>query len=176
MSVITELPPFCSDVEAGLVSVVIPTYRRPQEVLRAVETALAQTYRALEVIVVSDGVHAETRAILEGMDSRLRYYELAQNSGPAEARNVAVRLSCGEWIAFLDDDDEMMPTKIEHQMRLADRAQPKRMIACRVVYRHGVRDDIHPERPIGADEDVADYILLRPGCCRGLECFRCNRC
>jgi glycosyltransferase involved in cell wall biosynthesis len=123
---------------------------------------LAQTYRNIEVIVVADGPDAEARAAVEGLDERLHYIELAKNCGPAEARNVGVRSARGEWLSFLDDDDTMLPKKVEHEMALADRTQPKTLISCRTVYRRDGRDDVWPARPIGDGEDVADYILLRP--------------
>ncbi len=146
----------------GLVSVIIPTYRRAKEVRVAAESALAQTWTNLEVLVVSDGPDADTREAMKGLDSRLRYLELPENVGPAEARNVGVAASAGEWITFLDDDDLMLPRKVEAEMQLADRAQPWRMISCRTLYRRGDRDDAWPDRPIAEGEDIADYILRRP--------------
>ena len=148
-----------------MVSLIIPTYRRVAEMLLAVESARAQTYDDVEVIVVADGPDAEARAAvagLSGADPRVRYVELAVNSGPAQARNAGVRASRGEWVAFLDDDDTMLPQRIERQMTLADRSRPQRMIACRSIYRHDGRDDVWPARPIGENEDIADYLLLRP--------------
>lgn len=148
--------------ETGLVSIVIPTYRRLPDLRLAVASALAQTYGNIEVIVVSDGPDAEVRAALEGTHPQLRYVELAVNSGPAEARNLGVRVSRGEWLTFLDDDDTMLPHKVEHQLRLADRSVPTRMISCRTIYRHDGQDDIWPKRPMAAGEDLGDYILRRP--------------
>ena len=148
--------------ERGLVSIIIPTYRRVTEMRAAAESALAQTHTDIEVIVVADGPDAEARAAVDGLDARLRYIELEKNAGPAEARNAGVRASRGEWLTFLDDDDTMMPTKIEKEMALADRNQPKVMVSCRTVYRRDGRDDLWPARPIADGEDVADYILLRP--------------
>lgn len=145
-----------------MVSIIIPTYRRVAEVKLAAESALRQTYTRVEVIVVADGPDAEARAALEHMDPKLRYVELAVNSGPAAARNEGVRVSRGEWLAFLDDDDSMLPEKVERQLALADPARPKVMISCRTIYRRDGRDDVWPKRPIAKDEDVADYILLRP--------------
>jgi glycosyltransferase involved in cell wall biosynthesis len=150
----------------GLVSIVIPTYRRTVELREATASALAQTYADVEVLVVSDGPDPAARAAVDGMDSRLRYIELAKNSGPAEARNTGVRESRGEWLTFLDDDDTMLPEKVRHQMALADSVHPEMMIACRVIYCAAGREDVHPEYPIRADEDVADYILLRPSLLR----------
>ncbi len=150
----------------GLVSVIIPTYRRAKEVRVAAESALAQTWTNLEVLVVSDGPDADTREAMKGLDSRLRYLELPENVGPAQARNVGVAASAGEWITFLDDDDLMLPRKVEAEMQLADRAQPWRMISCRTLYRRGDRDDAWPDRPIAEGEDIADYILRRPSLAR----------
>ena len=149
-------------VADGLVSVIIPTYRRPQEVLHAARSALAQTWSDLEVLVVSDGPDPATRAALAELDTRVRYLELPMNQGPAAARNAGVAASRGEWLTFLDDDDSMLPGKVEAEMLLANNAEPTRMISCRTVYRRGEREDVWPKRPIAPEENVADYILRRP--------------
>ena len=81
-----------------LVSVIIPTYRRPDVIRDAISSVLAQTYAHLEVIVVSDGPDPQTAAAVSGMDDRVIYHELAVNSGPAEARNAGVAISRGQWI------------------------------------------------------------------------------
>jgi glycosyltransferase involved in cell wall biosynthesis len=146
----------------GLVSIIIPTYRRAAEMRAAALSALAQTYTNIEVLIVADGPEPEARAAVADLDSRLRYMELERNSGPAEARNAGVRASRGEWLSFLDDDDTMLPEKIAHQMALADASQPQFMISCRTIYRREGEDDIWPQRPIADGEDVADYILYRP--------------
>ncbi len=145
-----------------LVSIIIPTHRRPVEARLAAQSALQQTWRRIEVLIISDGPDPETRAAVEGLDSRLRYIELPVNMGPAAARNAGVQASRGEWLTFLDDDDLMLSGKVEYQMQLADPLQPQRMISCRTVYKHGSREDIWPQRPIAVGEDVADYILERP--------------
>jgi len=149
--------------EPGLVSIIIPTYKRTVELRRAVESALAQTYSQVEVIVVADGPDPEARAALGGLDERMRYFELERNSGPAAARNRGVQMSRGEWLTFLDDDDTMMSEKTARQIALADRNFPERMISCRVLYCQNGHESPHPARPIGPDEDIADYILRRPG-------------
>ena len=147
---------------AGLVSVIIPTYRRPADVRVAALSALAQTWSAVEVVVVADGPDPATRAEVGSLDDRLRYLELPENRGPAAARNAGVAASQGEWIAFLDDDDVMLPHKLELQMSVADAKAPHEMISCRSIFRRGESDAVWPDRPIGPQEDVADYILRRP--------------
>lgn len=151
-----------SNGATGVVSVIIPTYRRALDVRRAAESALAQTWFKMEVIVVSDGPDSATRDALDGLDERLQLIELEQNAGPAAARNAGVAASRGEWLTFLDDDDLMLPGKVEAEMQLADPRHPKRMVSCRTIYRREAREDIWPERPIGEGEDLADYLLLRP--------------
>ena len=146
----------------GLVSVIIPTYRRPREVRLAAESALAQTWNEIEVLVVSDGPDPETRFALQGLDARMHYLELPKNEGPAAARNAGVAASRGEWLTFLDDDDSMLPGKVQAEMAMADPAYPQRMVSCRTVYRRNMRDDVWPERPLLEGEDVAAYILQRP--------------
>src|ERR1700761_5560426 len=104
-----------------LVTAVIPTRNRPELVLRAVRSALGQTYSNLEVVVVVDGPDPATVAALEELrDPRVRTIALSRNVGGSEARNVGAREARGEWIALLDDDDEWLPEKLEKQMALAE--------------------------------------------------------
>jgi len=147
--------------EPGLVSIIIPTYRRLHDLRLAVDSALAQTHKNIEVIVVADGPDPEVRAALTGMDPRLMYLELDTNRGPAAARNTGVRASRGEWLTFLDDDDTILPEKVAACFAMADSARPLRMISCRTIYRRDNKEDVWPSRPIGPNEDVADYILIR---------------
>ena len=108
--------------DVPIVSVVIPTYRRPAEVQVAVHSALNQSYRQLEVVVVVDGPQPETENALRTIeDPRLRVVVNAENQGLAESRNVGVRAAKGEWLAFLDDDDSWFPTKIEKQLQAAQK-------------------------------------------------------
>jgi glycosyltransferase involved in cell wall biosynthesis len=109
-------------VESGLVSVIIPTYNRARLVRGAVESVLAQDYRQLEVLVVDDGSTDETRQLIEGMDPRVRYIPQA-NAGVAAARNRAIAAARGEFLAFLDSDDEWLPWKLAAEVALL-RAHP----------------------------------------------------
>ena len=103
-----------------LVSVVIPTRGRPQWVVRAVESVFQQSYAQLEAIVVIDGPDRDTAFLLQGIkDDRLHLIMLEENAGGSEARNIGVRAARGEWVAFLDDDDQWMPTKLAKQMEAA---------------------------------------------------------
>jgi GT2 family glycosyltransferase len=104
----------------SLVSVVIPTTGRPQTLLRAVHSALAQTHQNLEIVVVVDGPNPETiEATATVRDPRLRIVKNPVPLGGGEARNKGVAEASGEWVALLDDDDEWMPTKLERQLSVA---------------------------------------------------------
>src|SRR5262245_47409787 len=106
-----RLSPDLSEAPRGLVSVLVPTYNRSKLVRRAVESALAQSYRRLEVLVVDDGSSDDTRQVIEGMDPRVRYIRQA-NAGVSAARNRGIAEARGEFVAFLDSDDEWLPWKL----------------------------------------------------------------
>jgi glycosyltransferase involved in cell wall biosynthesis len=148
--------------QPGLISVIIPTYRRYDELRRAAQSSVDQTYPHVEVIVVADGPDPLARDAVAGLGPRLHYFELPQNAGPAAARNFGVAQSHGEWLTFLDDDDTMLPERLARQITQLNPAEPHCMSACRMIYRHGSREDIWPARPLAPGEDVGDYLLIRP--------------
>lgn len=107
-----------------LVSVVIITCKRPLALLqRAVKSALEQTHKNLEIIVVNDypespELAASVRQLLDSFnDRRLQYIVHRQNAGACKARNTGILASSGAFVALLDDDDEWLPEKIELQLR-----------------------------------------------------------
>jgi hypothetical protein len=96
------------------VSVIVPTYQRRELVRRAIASAIAQTLRDFELIVVDDGSSDGTRELFEAagdLDGRLRY-EWQPNLGPAAARNRGLRLARAEIVAFLDSDDHWLPNHL----------------------------------------------------------------
>lgn len=105
----------------NLVSVVIPTYKRPDMVSRAVDSVLKQTYPNIEIIVVDDnGLGSEcqkkTYESLMPIIDNIRYIAHVENKGGSCARNTGWKNSSGEFITFLDDDDEISGKKIERQV------------------------------------------------------------
>ncbi len=107
------------------VSVVIPTYNRVCTVVRAIESVLTQTYQNLEIIVVDDGSTDNTREVIERLhDPRVRYIRHGENRGGSLARNTGIEAATGEYIAFLDSDDEWLPEKLERQVQLFQRSEP----------------------------------------------------
>ena len=103
------------------VAVVIPTYNRGHLVARAARSALAQSHRALEVLVVDDGSTDDTAARVRTLaDARVRYVALAHR-GVSATRNAGVALATAEIVAFLDSDDVWRPDKLEREVAFLDR-------------------------------------------------------
>ena len=105
------------------VSVIIPAWNAEAFIHRAIETALAQTGIACELIIVDDASSDETGAAVKaaaGGDERVRFERLDENSGPAVARNKALELASGRYIAVLDADDTMAPSRLHDLVKLAD--------------------------------------------------------
>ena len=87
---------------------------------KAVRSALHQTLSPIEVLVCDDGSSDNSRAIIEAIgDRRVRWLGGPRGGRPAIPRNRGIRESRGDWLAFLDDDDEWLPEKLERQLALA---------------------------------------------------------
>ena len=101
-------------------------YRGARHLSAAMASVLRQTYADLELIVSDDaspdGSSAVVRAAM-ATDDRVRLIETAQNAGPAAARNRALDLASGEWIAIVDSDDLLHPQRLERLLRAADRLE-----------------------------------------------------
>ena len=96
-----------------LVSVVIPAYNQARYLTEALQSAIAQTLGDLEIILVDDGSTDQTVQIVKGInDPRLRYI-YQENRGLSAARNTGIRNSGGEYLTFLDSDDQFLPSKLE---------------------------------------------------------------
>lgn len=105
-----------------LVSVVICTYKRPRLVVRAIASVQRQTYRNLEILVIDDGSVDETGMVVKRIeDERIRYIQHRKNQGLPRARNTGIEAAAGQYIAFLDDDDEWHETKLQKQLSLCGR-------------------------------------------------------
>lgn len=107
-----------STAKSWKVSVVIPSYRRHEEVLRAVMSVLDQKLPPLEVIVSNDGPDPDKRNILKNLeDERIKYVEAPRKGNAAATRNFGINCATGDWIALLDDDDVWLPEKLEMQFQ-----------------------------------------------------------
>jgi teichuronic acid biosynthesis glycosyltransferase TuaG len=100
------------------ISVVIPNYNRSHELLRAVKSALAQTLAVHEILVCDDGSSDNSKQLIEELNHpKVKWIDCGKNGGPAAPRNIGVEKSSGNYIAFLDSDDEWLPVKLEKQLK-----------------------------------------------------------
>lgn len=116
----------------SLVSVVVPTYGRSQSLSRAITSVLNQTYSPIEIIVIDDNGKGtfhqkETEKVLLPFikKNQISYIVHENNSNGAVARNTGIKKCHGDYITFFDDDDEMLPHKIEEQVKALQSANKK---------------------------------------------------
>ena len=101
-----------------LVSVVIPTFNRPKTLTRAIGSVLDQTYNSFEILVVDDSPNQNSaEEVVKGFNNDcIRYIPNSRKKGANGARNTGILAAKGEYIAFLDDDDEWLPGKLGSQV------------------------------------------------------------
>lgn len=116
------------------VSIVIPAYNAANYLAEAIESALAQTYRNVEVIVVNDGSNdgGATADIAKGYGGRIRYFE-KENGGSSSALNYGIRNMTGEWFSWLSHDDLYYPDKIEAEINYISKLKTDENELSRVV-------------------------------------------
>jgi len=103
-----------------LVSIIIPNYNKAPYIREAIESALNQTYKNIEVIVVDDGSTDESKEIIKSFGKRIKAYFLPHKNANV-ARNFGFKKSKGEYIQFLDSDDIILPEKIEKQVEVLEK-------------------------------------------------------
>ena len=136
-----------------MVSVVIPVYNRRELVCRAIRSVQAQTFRDRELLLVDDGSDDGTRDRVRcEFGDTLRLLAQSENTGVSAARNAGIRQARGEWLAFLDSDDEWLPCKLERQV---DALRGSGLRICHtdeIWIRNGVRVNPHKHhRKSGGD-------------------------
>lgn len=133
-----------------LISVVIPSYNSRGGLARSVDSALKQTYQNIEIIVVDDNnPDTDARKNTEDIMSKYKdnpkviYLKHEKNKNGAAARNTGIKASKGQYIAFLDDDDEWMPEKLEKQLEYIQEHQGYDCVYC-LSSMNGKREYIIP--------------------------------
>lgn len=121
----------------SLVSVIIPVYNGEKYLKEAVESVLAQTFQDWELIIVDDFSKDSTRKIikdLEAKNERIHSIFLNENSGaPAHPKNVGMGIAKGEYIAYLDQDDEWLPEKLEKQVAVFENNPQVEFLTCEAL-------------------------------------------
>jgi glycosyltransferase involved in cell wall biosynthesis len=150
-----------------LVSVIIPTLNRPKLLKRAIDSVLSQTHQEIEVIVVVDRPDQDTVSAVQSVDDpRLQLLVNPYSLTAAGARNAGADHATGELIAFLDDDDEWLPNKLEKQIAFMSGRAPA-LVSClsRVVTPTAtyIRPQVIYDNSIPLDEYLFDRRSLFSG-------------
>lgn len=104
--------------ENNKVSVIIPTYNRSELLVKAIKSLQDQSHQNMEIIIIDDFSTDNTPEVVKNMfDKRIIYIRHEVNKGGAEARNTGIRLATGDFIGFLDSDDQWLPKKLEKQLQ-----------------------------------------------------------
>lgn len=110
-----------------LVSIVIPVYNGANYVREAIDSALAQTYKNIEIIVVNDGSQDNTEEIVKSYGNKLRYFK-KENGGTSTALNVGVKNMKGQYFSWLSHDDMYYPNKVREQIEELSKLKDKNTI------------------------------------------------
>lgn len=99
------------------ISVIIPTFNRGKLIANSIKSALNQTIKNLEIIIVDDGSTDNTKEVIDKFqDRRIKYIKLDKNQGASNARNIGIKAAKGKYISFQDSDDIFYPNKLEIQL------------------------------------------------------------
>ena len=121
-----------------MVSIIIPVYNGANYLMEAIDSALAQTYKNIEIIVVNDGSNDDgaTEKIAKSYGEKIRYFS-KENGGVSSALNYGIQQMRGEWFSWLSHDDLYTPQKVEHSIKALNRCD-LREIEKVVVYTDGI--------------------------------------
>ena len=134
-------------MEKKLVSAIITTHNRQDLLVRAVKSVFDQTYQNLELIVVDDASDKRADKLFKNFHLQYIYIPQEESKGGNHARNLGILAAKGEYVAFLDDDDYWLPTKIEKQVALIEEKH------CGLVYCGRIKE-IHRDGKITNSIDI----------------------
>lgn len=117
-----------------LVSIIIPAYNAERYIRRSLESALNQTYKNIEIVVVDDGSTDKTASIIRSYQDLRIVYTYQKNQGQGAARNNGIRRSRGEYITFLDVDDYYLSEKVDKQIRFLQEHSEYQMVYCNALH------------------------------------------
>ncbi len=153
-----------------LVSVIIPTFGRPQLLARAINSVLSQSMTDFELIVVVDGDDSSTGLFLSTLkEPKLRSIVHSHKQGAGRARDTGVDASLGVWVAFLDDDDEWLPTKLEQQLAYAP-SQPAILMTLSKVM-SSKDSSVQPADPFEGAQSIDEWLFDRRSWLKGGQSF-----
>lgn len=147
------------------ISVIIPTYNRGDLIKRTINSVLEQTYTNFELLIVDDASTDNTAELIKSIDdTRIRYLRLDENTKGTRPRNLGIEESTGEFIAFLDSDDEWLSDKLEKQVEFMLNSNiNNNNVLCftGIIIKNGDSQYKRFNRELTNNEDIMDYILVK---------------
>lgn len=143
----------------SLVSIVLPTYNRKEMVKNAIKSVVHQTYQNWELIVVDDASMDDiSGTVNEFKDARIHYTRNEKNLGSNYSRNRGASLATGDYIAFLDSDNEWMPEKLEKQIAEFEKRKELELVFCKIHIKDGEDEREVPNEEI---QDLKEIMVYR---------------
>jgi len=142
------------------VSVIIPTYNRPKELLKSIKTVLDQQYKGdIEIIIIDDSKESQKKIIDEKFSKTsenriIKYIYKGKKEGSPKARNIGIKEAKGEYIAFLDDDDEWLPEKTDKQVAIIEKYKDVGLVICYSIDKRFGRERISKPTEIITHETI----------------------
>lgn len=145
-----------------IVSVIIPTYKRTDYLKLTLQSILNQTFKNFEIIVVDDGTPNDENLFLCQTFEKVKYIKIENSGGPAKPRNVGIREAKGKYIAFVDDDDLWLPSKLEKQVAVLENNPDFGLVhcCCQIVDENGITQNTIVGRP-GSPEVKHGDVAMR---------------
>jgi len=149
-----------------LVSVVIPTYNRENQITTTVTSVLNQTYPNFEIIIIDDASNDRTVAVAKSInDPRIEVIKLPKNTGGTLPRNIGIAKSKGKYIALLDSDDEWDSQKLEKQLDFIKDVDTERFLCFTdLILFDSEGEELKSNTPLPSARDIMDYIFIDNNC------------
>lgn len=149
----------------ALVSVIIPTYKRTDFLKLTIQSVLNQTFQDYEIIVVDDGTPNDDNFVLCQTFEKVKYIKIKNSGGPAKPRNIGIQEAKGKYIAFVDDDDLWLPSKLEKQVAVLENNPDFGLVhcCCQVIDEKGIKKKQIIGRPGSLDVKHGDLAMRMIG-------------
>jgi glycosyltransferase involved in cell wall biosynthesis len=162
--------------QAPVVSIVIPAYNCSATLPATLQSVVAQTFQDWEVIVVDDASPEDVSLAMSGFahDPRIRLARHPVNKGATAARNTGIAMAQGRFVAFLDSDDNWMPSKLQRQLDAVLAKPDPDKVFCVTKTIVNLADGRHVVRPVRAkrpDEPMDEFIFVSAGFCQTSSFF-----
>ncbi len=159
----------------NLVSAVITTHNRKALLERAIKSVLSQTYQSIELIVVDDASDDGTKELCQLYTLNYIFISKEESRGGNYARNLGIKASNGKYVAFLDDDDYWIPSKIEKQVRLIEEKGCELVYCSRIIENVNGSEVNHTEHLIPQNYPVDLHKEILFGVCTVTSCIMAKR-